>query len=152
MRKRWDSLFSATAFSNLHFIFKLAYKAYFVLSQQKIKTTAGTILFMTYWALFGSLILLICNRRSCAQVHKLSWSHWQIGNDQEGTLSFFLTTYIFFLDTFLNKFKFYIQSKLSGSLNFFKIHFSLMTKKNVKGRAVVLSESFPTIHYTFNTT
>ena len=27
-----------------------------------------------------------------AQVHELPWGHWQIGNDQEGTLSVFFTT------------------------------------------------------------
>ena len=34
------------------------------------------------------------NRTSNAQVHELLWSHWQIGNNREDTLSVFLTTYI----------------------------------------------------------
>ena len=36
------------------------------------------------------------NRTSCAQVHELPWGHWQIGNNWEGTLCVFLTTYIYY--------------------------------------------------------
>ena len=34
---------------------------------------------------------------SCAKVHELPWGHWQmwIGNNRDGTLSVFLTTYIY---------------------------------------------------------
>ena len=35
------------------------------------------------------------NRTSCAQVHELLWHHWRIGNNLEGTLSVFSTTYIY---------------------------------------------------------
>ena len=31
------------------------------------------------------------NRTSCAQVHELPWDHWWIGNNWEGTMSFFLS-------------------------------------------------------------
>ena len=34
------------------------------------------------------------NCTSCAQVHELPFGHWWIGNNQEGTLFVFLTTYI----------------------------------------------------------
>ena len=33
---------------------------------------------------------------SCAQVHELPWGNWQIGNNQEGTFSVFLTSYIYY--------------------------------------------------------
>ena len=49
---------------------------------------------LTFWALFGSLVLATCNRTSCAQVHELPWGHWHIGNNREGTLSVFLSTYM----------------------------------------------------------
>ena len=38
----------------------------------------------------------MCNHTSCAQVHELPWGHWQIGNNREGTLCVFLTTYIYY--------------------------------------------------------
>ena len=42
----------------------------------------------TCWVLFGLLVPLVCNRTSCAQLHELPWSHWRIGNNRVGTLSF----------------------------------------------------------------
>ena len=50
---------------------------------------------LTCWTFFGSLAPAMCNRISCAQVHELSWGHWRIGNNREGTLSVFLTIYIY---------------------------------------------------------
>ena len=44
--------------------------------------------------IFSSLVPAMCNRTSCPQVHELPWGHWRIGNNREGTLSVFLTTYI----------------------------------------------------------
>ena len=50
---------------------------------------------LTCWALFGSLVPAMFNRTPCAQVHELPWGHWRIGNNREGTLPVFLTTYIY---------------------------------------------------------
>ena len=43
---------------------------------------------LVFWALFGSLVPAMCNRTSCAQVHKLPQSH--CGDNQEGTLFLWL--------------------------------------------------------------
>ena len=45
--------------------------------------------------MFGSLVPAMCNHTSCAQVHELPWDHWRISNNREGTLSVFLTIYIY---------------------------------------------------------
>ena len=42
----------------------------------------------------GPMVTWALGRTSCAQVHELRWGYWRIGNNQEGTLSVFLTTYI----------------------------------------------------------
>ena len=49
---------------------------------------------LTCWALFGSLAPLMCNRASCVKLHELPWGLWRIGNNREGKLSIFLTTYV----------------------------------------------------------
>ena len=43
------------------------------------------------------LITAMCNHTSYAkaQVYELQWGYWQTGNNQEGTLSEFLTIYIY---------------------------------------------------------
>ena len=69
---------------------------------------------LTCWALFGSLVPAMCNSRSCAQVHELPWGHWQIANNQEGTLSVFLTTYIYIYVYIYNIYNIYITYIYNG--------------------------------------
>ena len=40
------------------------------------------------------IYIAMYNRTSYAQMNETPWGHWRIGNNREGTLSVFLTTYI----------------------------------------------------------
>ena len=55
---------------------------------------------MTLWYLIHLGTWCIWAHAHGAQLHELSWGHWWIGNNQEGTLSVFLTTFILRLSYF----------------------------------------------------